>query len=196
MTNQLPPFPVDDGTLDMLWLALHPGPEANKTSLWDFLDLMSEMGGSDIRAVEQVLDDGSDGGPQTVLMRDQHYHDHDVLSALIEEVRRLRADREDLLKMVRETALMEGMAHADCEVLREEIRELASPSVELPWEGKSGRRVLTVRPDDDPETLPGAVFVEIGDPDDGCMEIWLPADLADAAAKAMTAGARVCRNDQ
>lgn len=83
--NQLPEFPVDDGTLDLLWMALHPGPEAERTSLWDLLALMSELGGSDINAVEEELDDN------TSLMRDQHYHDHDVISALIKEIRRLRA---------------------------------------------------------------------------------------------------------
>lgn len=91
MTNQLPPFPVDEGTLDLLWLALNPGPDAERTSVCDFLDLMAEMGGSDITAIEQVLDDGSDGRSPTYLMRDQRYHEHNVMSALIEEIRRLRA---------------------------------------------------------------------------------------------------------
>ncbi len=92
MSDQLPPFPVDEGTLDLLWMALHPGPEAKQSSVSDFLQLMSEMAGSDIRAVEEVLDDGSHGGAQIHLMRDPQYHHHDLIGALIEEIRRLRKE--------------------------------------------------------------------------------------------------------
>ena len=88
--HQLPPFPVDDGTLDLLWTALHPGPEAEQTSLWDFLKLMSELGGSDTDAVESE-DDG------ILLMRDQHYTDHCVITALISEIRRLRKLQESIV---------------------------------------------------------------------------------------------------
>lgn len=86
----LPPFPVDDGTLDLLWRAMHPGPEADRSSMGDLLRLMSELGGSDTEAVAEVHDDGSDGGTSIVSMRDPHYHDHDVIAALVTEVRRLR----------------------------------------------------------------------------------------------------------
>lgn len=81
--HQLPPFPVDDATLDMLWSALHPGPGAERTSLWDFLGLMSELGGSDTSAVESE-EDG------IRVMRDQHYTDHCVINSLISEIYRLR----------------------------------------------------------------------------------------------------------
>lgn len=90
--NVLPPFPVDDGTLDLMWAALHPGREAERSSLSDFLQLMAQMGGSDPNAVSEVVDDGSDGGPKVVVLRDQFYSHHDVVSALIEEVRRLRKE--------------------------------------------------------------------------------------------------------
>jgi hypothetical protein len=83
--NRLPPFPVDDATLDLLWAALHPGPDAEKSSVWPLLDMFSRLGGSDPEAVEEQLDDN------TALMRDQHYHDDDVVESLIIEVRRLRA---------------------------------------------------------------------------------------------------------
>lgn len=93
--NKLPDFPVDDATLGMLEAAMDPrshgDPEATKSSVWPFLDMMSQMGGSDPTAVAEVLDDGTDGGPSVVVMRDQHYHENDVIRALIAEVRRLRA---------------------------------------------------------------------------------------------------------
>jgi hypothetical protein len=94
VTVHLPPFPVDDATLDLLDAALDPwangDPTAEHSSLWDLLTLLSEMGGSDPRAVAEVHDDGSDGGPSIVKMRDPIYTDHAVISALIAEVRRLR----------------------------------------------------------------------------------------------------------
>jgi hypothetical protein len=90
----LPPFPVDDATLGMLEAALDPWshghPDAERSSLWDFLTLMSQMAGSDPTAVESIEDDGSDGGPRIVTMRDPIYTDHCVIQALIDEVRRLR----------------------------------------------------------------------------------------------------------
>jgi hypothetical protein len=89
-SNELPPFPVDDATLDLLWQAINPGPEAKRSSVHDFLDLMAQLGGSDTKAVAEVVDDGSDGGSAIHVMRDQHYHVNNVLEALIEEIRRLR----------------------------------------------------------------------------------------------------------
>lgn len=85
---RLPPFPVDDGTLDMLMAAINPwehgDPDSPRSSLWDFLTLMSQMGGSDTTAVEEV----SEGG--VAMMRDPMYTDRCVITALIGEVRRLR----------------------------------------------------------------------------------------------------------
>lgn len=85
----LPPFPVDDGTLDLLWTAMHPGPETERSSVSELLILLSELGGSDTRAVDpaglELWDD------YVQVLRDPQYHEHDVLTALIEEIRRLRA---------------------------------------------------------------------------------------------------------
>jgi hypothetical protein len=93
--NVLPPFPVDDATLDLLEAAMDPwhhgDPDATSASVWPLLTFMSQLGGSDTDAVAAVHDDGSDGGASIVTMRDQHYHDNDVIEALIAEVRRLRA---------------------------------------------------------------------------------------------------------
>ena len=92
--SDLPPFPVDDATLDLLEAAINPrehgDPEANQSGVWPLLKMLSQLGGSDTEAVEGVIDDGSDGGAQIVMMRDPQYHDHDVIEALIAEVRRLR----------------------------------------------------------------------------------------------------------
>lgn len=90
---KLPPFPVDDGTLDLLWSAMHPDPTVfDMSSLGNFLVFMSELGGSDTEAVEEVVNDGSNGGPAMLKMRDPQYHEHDVISALITEIRRLRRE--------------------------------------------------------------------------------------------------------
>jgi len=106
----LPEFPTDEGTLGMIMLALDPGPEAERTSLSDLLDLMSQMGGSDTAAVSEVLhadprDDDPYGsredqpawGPEIHVMRDPIYHEHDVLRALIAALRAERAQIEDVL---------------------------------------------------------------------------------------------------
>jgi hypothetical protein len=93
MTVNLPPFPVDPATLDLLDLALDPrshgDPDAETSSVWDLLRLMSEMAGSDTTAVAEQVCDG------IVVMRDPHYHDHDVLKALIAEIRRLRREPDN-----------------------------------------------------------------------------------------------------
>ena len=85
----LPPFPVDDLTLDLLGAALDPrghGDEsAERTCVGDFLRFMSELGGSDTEAVESI-EDGIH------MMRDPQYHEHDIIGALIEEIRRLRKE--------------------------------------------------------------------------------------------------------
>lgn len=36
-------FPVDGITLDLLHTALHPGPDAERTNLYDLLELLSDM---------------------------------------------------------------------------------------------------------------------------------------------------------
>ena len=100
--NLLPPFPTDETTLGMIMLALDPGPEAERTSLNDLLELMSQLGGSDTDAVESVeMVGGLTGIAEDLIaddsgmieihhMRDPCYHEHDVIRALIAEVRRLR----------------------------------------------------------------------------------------------------------
>ena len=95
-THVLPPFPVDDTTLDLLEAAINPwktNPDAQRSSLWDFLDMMAALGGSDLTAVSEVIDEGIDGDGAVHVMRDQCYSDHSVILALIDEVRRLREDR-------------------------------------------------------------------------------------------------------
>lgn len=84
--NHLPAFPVDDVTLDLLWDALHPGPEADRTSLLVTLSMFDRLGGSDPDAIAQEI------APDVVVMRDESYHPNDVIAALITEVRRLRGD--------------------------------------------------------------------------------------------------------
>jgi hypothetical protein len=65
----LPPFPVDPQTLDLLDAAIRPGPEAVRSSLGELCQLMADLSGVD--------------GPA--------YHPNDVIVALVDEVRRLRA---------------------------------------------------------------------------------------------------------
>lgn len=85
----LPPFPVDDTTLDLIDKAINPGPEAERSSLWDLCELYSQLGGSDTTAVEGIT-----GDVQT--MRDPAYSHMDIIDVLVREVRRLRAlDGED-----------------------------------------------------------------------------------------------------
>ena len=78
--DDLPPFPVDPETLDLLEASLDAG------SLWGTLDLLS---GYDETQVRPLADDVVEyvGGPL--------YHPDDVLRALMAEVRRLRViDRQ------------------------------------------------------------------------------------------------------
>lgn len=90
--TRLPPFPVDDATLDLLEQAMSPWdhgePDAECSSVEAVLTLLSELGGSDSTAVEEDL-----GSHQ--VMRDPGYHTHNVIAALITEVRRLRREMED-----------------------------------------------------------------------------------------------------
>lgn len=89
MRVTLPPFPVDDSALDMLSTALNPGPDAERTSVYELLDLYSELAGSDLAAVDE---DDELNGDYVQVMRDPSYHEHNVLTALIGEVRRLRCE--------------------------------------------------------------------------------------------------------
>ncbi len=82
--NTLPPFPVDEETLGLLSGSLDPDPVTGCSTVGSFLAFFSQMGGGDPDAVMR-LDNGIE------VMRDQGYHEHDVIRALIAEVRRLRA---------------------------------------------------------------------------------------------------------
>lgn len=99
LMNELPPFPVDDATLDLLMAAIDPrghgDPDAGQSNVGAFLDFMSQLGGSDTKAIEEVLDPGDTflagiAGAPIHLMRDPIYHTNNVLAALVEEIRRLR----------------------------------------------------------------------------------------------------------
>ena len=106
----LPEFPTDEGTLDMLMLAIDGGEGSTRSSVSDFLDMMSAMGGSDTTAVSEVIhDDPRDEDPydsrgdqpnmgqEIHVMRDPIYHEHDVIRALIAALRAERAQIEDVL---------------------------------------------------------------------------------------------------
>lgn len=82
--NRLPPFPIDATALDLLWDAIRPGPDAERSSLLDTLEMFDRLGGSDPEAVEDVVAD------DIHVMRDQSYHPNDVIAALITEIRLLR----------------------------------------------------------------------------------------------------------
>lgn len=70
MTEPLPPFPTDDRTLDLLWRAVRPDlATADKSDLFLLLESISGSGGA-------------------------AYHQNDVISALITEVRTLRMLRQ------------------------------------------------------------------------------------------------------
>jgi hypothetical protein len=85
----LPAFPLDEQTLGMLEIALDPWrnghPEATSSSLGSFLEFVSQLGGSDTRAVES-----QDLG--VTVMRDPCYSEHDLIGALVAEIRQLRID--------------------------------------------------------------------------------------------------------
>lgn len=100
MGDLLPPLPVDDEALELYLSALHPGPDAERSSLGELLDLYSEMAGSDLDAIEEIVEEGRPGDgidfevPAIHIMRDARYHDHDLIVALIEEIQRLRGALE------------------------------------------------------------------------------------------------------
>jgi len=62
----------------------HGDPQAERSTVGSFLEFMSQLGGSDTKAVQEP-------GEHVDMMRDQCYSHHDVMCALVEEVRRLRA---------------------------------------------------------------------------------------------------------
>lgn len=130
----LPPFPVDPGTLDNLLTAVDPwaaGIEtAERSSLNDFLTLMSQLGGSDTDAVEEVVHDGSDGTSAIHMMRDQQYHPNDVIAALIREIQRLRAVVEDE-NVAAALAAAKAWRRAPQTVGYEQSRTLTGPEVAL-----------------------------------------------------------------
>lgn len=76
-------FPVDDITLDLLHTALHPGPEAERTSLYDLLELLSDMHHGPLGEPQEL----SEG---IVYRPGVRWSPHDVIDALIGEVCRLR----------------------------------------------------------------------------------------------------------
>lgn len=48
------------------------------------------------------------------------------------------------------------------------------PRIDLPYERRIGARFISVRADEDPETLAGSIFFEIRDDDGMCaVEAWL-----------------------
>lgn len=76
----LPPFPVDDQTLDILaqpWGLLHA------------IDMYSRLAGSDPDAVESV---DYIAGQEVTVLRDPQYSTQDVIDALSAEIRRLRQE--------------------------------------------------------------------------------------------------------
>ena len=76
-------FPVDDSALNLLEAALDSS-QTGRSSLFEVLDLYSELGGSDTAAVEEKY------GDSVHVMRDPQYSTGDVIMALIDEIRRLR----------------------------------------------------------------------------------------------------------
>lgn len=86
----LPPLPVDDVALDLYWSAIYPGETSERSSVGEVLDMYAELAGSDLEAIDEVLHRTWDGEPDEVVMRDPAYHVNDLISALIEEIRRLR----------------------------------------------------------------------------------------------------------
>lgn len=74
-------FPVDDTTLDLLWTAIRPGPESERSSLNDFLDLLSDMHFGPATGREEA---------GVTVLGAPRWSDGDVIAALIGEVRRLR----------------------------------------------------------------------------------------------------------
>jgi hypothetical protein len=89
----LPPFPTDDTTLDLIEQAIKPGVHNERTSLLDLCEMYASLAGADPAATDGVI--GSIRGEPVMLMRDPSYFEHDIIEALIGEVRRLRKATRD-----------------------------------------------------------------------------------------------------
>lgn len=70
----MPPFPVDPQTLDLIEMAIRPGPEAERSSLGDLCVLMTALAAHPDVDSEALAE----------------YHPHDIIASLVDEVRRLR----------------------------------------------------------------------------------------------------------
>lgn len=98
MIDHLPPFPVDDVTLLALEHALdachtfnEEGEPVNIGSDYSLDQLLDLLSGYDPSKVVPVMDDDGYEIPDTVeYVGGPLYHPHDVIRALIAEVRRLR----------------------------------------------------------------------------------------------------------
>jgi hypothetical protein len=87
--HDLPPFPVDDTTLGLVHTAINPPPGCDRTSLLDLCSIMSQLAGADPDATERTCAAGH------TVMRDPTYHPYDIITALLDEVRRLRGRDTD-----------------------------------------------------------------------------------------------------
>lgn len=92
-SRTLPPFPTDRATLSLLRTAVNPwattdGASASCSSLGNFLEFMSQLGGSDTEVYEEELDDGM------AVLRDPQYSTNDVIEALVDEIERLRGEQK------------------------------------------------------------------------------------------------------
>lgn len=81
----VPSFPVDDSTLDLVWTAIHPPEGATQSSLFTVLDIISDLTFGEVQPddIEQL-----DGG--VTFCTRLRWSEHDLISALVTEVRRLR----------------------------------------------------------------------------------------------------------
>lgn len=80
-------FPVDDETLALVDQALDPS-VTGRSSLGELLDLLS---GYDPSKVVPLIDEDGRVVPDTFEYPEPIYHSHDVIRALVAEVRRYRA---------------------------------------------------------------------------------------------------------
>jgi hypothetical protein len=82
---KLPPWPVDEQSLELLHRAVRPPEDAERSSLGDICHMFSELAGADLKAREP--------GPWLegiTVYRDPVYHPTDIIAALVEEIWRLR----------------------------------------------------------------------------------------------------------
>lgn len=83
----VPDFPVNDQTLTLVEMALD-ATTTGQTSLGNLLDLLS---GFDASKLRPVMDGAGRPVPDVEEYPDPLYSEHDLIRALIAEVRRLRA---------------------------------------------------------------------------------------------------------